>query len=109
MTRISHTTYHSFAIPKKSGQLFPQPVITFVILLAFILTNHLAIAQGPGTGWNFSRNLSLNTPTTIANYQVKVTLTTALMGSPYTNVNADGSDLRFYDSRNNLCVFCCGG
>lgn len=31
----------------------------------------------------------------MANYQVKIQLTTAVMGNPYSHVNSDGSDIRF--------------
>ena len=65
----------------------------------------VSFAQGPGAGWRFSRTVTLSTPTTLANYQVKVTLTTGLLGNPYTDINSDGSDLRFYDNSNNLCSY----
>jgi len=47
------------------------------------------------SGWNYRRQISLDTPTTVADYQVLVTLDTGTMGNPYANVKSDGSDIRF--------------
>ncbi|MEO7209815.1 MAG: DUF2341 domain-containing protein, partial [Chitinophagaceae bacterium] len=78
--------------------------VFFIFLSCFIVTEK-AIAQGPGAAWQYVRLITLSTPTTLANYQVKVTLTTAVMGNPYTNVNAAGNDLRFYDNNGNNCPY----
>ena len=75
------------------------------LLMCMFGSTTVSFAQGPGAGWRFSRPITLSTPTTLANYQVKVTLTTALLGNPYTNINSNGSDLRFYDNSNNLCSY----
>jgi hypothetical protein len=47
------------------------------------------------TDWSYRRAITLSPATSMANYQVLVTLTTATMGNPYSHVNADGSDIRF--------------
>jgi hypothetical protein len=47
------------------------------------------------SGWAYRRAISLSPATSVANYQVLVTLTTSIMGNPYANVKADGSDIRF--------------
>ena len=56
--------------------------------------------SGPGaawydSAWSYRRPVTLSPVTSVANYPVLVTLTTATMGNPYTGVNADGSDIRF--------------
>ena len=56
--------------------------------------------SGAGAGWydaawSYRRPVTLSPATSVADYQVLVTLTTAVMGNPYTGVNADGSDIRF--------------
>ncbi|MFW6144234.1 MAG: DUF2341 domain-containing protein, partial [Candidatus Natronoplasma sp.] len=49
--------------------------------------------------WGFRREITVSTQDPIQqNYQVVVTLTTSKMGSPYENVNSDGSDIRFTDT-----------
>jgi len=45
--------------------------------------------------WMYRRRIFLSPATTLGNYQVRVELGTAVMGNPYTHVNADGSDIRF--------------
>jgi len=50
------------------------------------------------SNWQCRRAVSLSPATSVADYQVLVTLTTATMGNPYSNVNADGSDIRFTGS-----------
>jgi len=47
------------------------------------------------SGWAYRRAISLSPATSVADYQVLVTLTTSIMGNPYANVKADGSDIRF--------------
>lgn len=47
------------------------------------------------SGWSYRRPIDLSPPTSTADYQVLVTLTTGIMGNPYTNVKPDGSDIRF--------------
>jgi hypothetical protein len=48
--------------------------------------------------WSYRKAVTLSSATSVADYQVLVTLTTASMGNPYSNVNADGSDIRFTDA-----------
>src|SRR5262249_55251908 len=43
----------------------------------------------------------LSAATPLANFQVKLTLA----AGQYTNMNATGSDLRFYDANNNVCTY----
>jgi len=45
--------------------------------------------------WDYRRAITLSPATSVANYQVLVVLTTAIMGDPYSHVNSDGSDIRF--------------
>jgi hypothetical protein len=45
--------------------------------------------------WGYRRPISLSPATAVGDYQVLVTLTTSIMGSPYANVQPDGSDIRF--------------
>lgn len=68
----------------------------------FLVVLLMALAPEAESGlpdWNYFRPVTITNDTggTLTNYQVLVTLTTAIMGNPYTNVNADGSDLRFYN------------
>lgn len=74
------------------------PLILFGVLTMISLK---ATAQGPGADWQYSRCISLSTPTTMANYQVKLVLT----NNEYTNMKSDGSDIRFYDASNNDCPY----
>jgi len=48
--------------------------------------------------WGYRRAITLTPATSVADYQVLVTLNTSSMGNPYANVNADGSDIRFTGS-----------
>ena len=50
------------------------------------------------SGWDYRRAISLSPATSVADYQVLVTLTTGIMGNPYANVKPDGSDIRFTGS-----------
>ena len=49
------------------------------------------------SNWGYRREITIDTGSsaTPAYYQVLVTLTTATMGNPYTNVKTDGSDIFF--------------
>jgi len=49
-------------------------------------------------GWSYRRPVSLSPATSVADYQVLVTLTTGTMGNPYANIKPDGSDIRFTGS-----------
>ncbi len=79
-----------------------QVSIEGVGTLSFDTTVTLSVGQqtayaSPGwlSGWTYRRAISLSPATSVANYQVLVTLTTSIMGNPYANVKADGSDIRF--------------
>jgi hypothetical protein len=67
---------------------------------AFGATQTVALKprQWYNAGWKYRRAITLSPATSVANYQVQVTLTTAIMGNPYSNVNTDGSDIRFTGS-----------
>ncbi|MFH0888246.1 MAG: DUF2341 domain-containing protein [Planctomycetota bacterium] len=53
----------------------------------------------PGV-WQFSRPISVtnSTASILTDYQISVTLTTAILGNPYSNIKTDGSDIRFTGS-----------
>jgi hypothetical protein len=59
--------------------------------------------ESTGSGnWPLRKKITLSSATTLANYQVKVDLTTAIMGNPYTNVQTDGDDIRFVQADGTL-------
>jgi len=73
--------------------------------LSFDTTVTLSVGQqtayaSPGwlSGWTYRRAISLSPATSVADYQVLVTLTTGIMGNPYANIKPDGSDIRFTGS-----------
>ncbi|HRN74102.1 MAG TPA: DUF2341 domain-containing protein, partial [Ginsengibacter sp.] len=74
-------------------------------MLLMLLSFPVFSLQGPGAGWPYERKITLSTPTTMTNYQVRVTLSATTMGNPYTNVRSDGYDLRFYDNNDILCNY----
>lgn len=75
---------------------------TALMLVVFLLLNRFSYAvTGPGVAWQYVRKITLSSSTPVANFQVKVTLTTG----QYTNMNAAGNDLRFYDINNNVCNY----
>ena len=80
---------------------------TALMLTAFLLCSRVTYATvtGPGAAWQFVRKITLSAVTPLANFQVKVSLTTAILGNPYSNIKSDGSDLRFYDINNNSCNY----
>ncbi len=55
----------------------------------------------PAAAWEYSRLITLSSSTPLADYQVKVTLSPGMYGG----MNADGSDLRFYDNTNTVCNY----
>jgi len=80
--------------------------IIFAILFSITsVQSAFATVTGPGSAWQYCRRITLSTATPSTDYQVKVTLTTAALGSPYNNIKTDGSDLRFYDINNNACSY----
>ena len=83
----------------KTKRVYPLAVLVLLLICGS------ALAQGPGTGWSYYRQTSLSPATPSANFQVKVTLTTAILGNPYTHINSAGNDLRFYDNSNNACNY----
>jgi hypothetical protein len=50
---------------------------------------------GPPAEWHLRREITLSPATSVANYQVQVTLTTSNFN--YSKVRSDGADIRFYD------------
>ena len=107
--RATHYSDNTYTPGQKDNCLDSKKAFKFFmtsfLLIYTLISTTVSFAQGPGAGWRFSRPITLSTPTTLANYQVKVTLTTALLGNPYTDINSNGSDLRFYDNSNNLCSY----
>src|ERR1019366_7751179 len=79
--------------------------ILLPLIFFFCTLTSSAQVTGLGAAWQYVRKITLNTATPLTNFQVKVTLTTALLGNPYTNINSGGSDLRFYDMNNNSCNY----
>ncbi len=75
------------------------PIVLTLGMLIFQFS--ISYAQGPGAAWLYSRCISLSTPTTMADYQVKLVLT----NNEYTNMKNDGSDIRIYDASNNDCPY----
>lgn len=73
----------------------------FLFTLLISLGSFSAIfAQAPA-GWAYSRPVILSTPTTLVNYQVKITLN----AGDYANMQSNGADLRFYDNTNTSCPY----
>ncbi len=58
-----------------------------------------SLSNAGGGTWKYNRAIPITNSSgaTQTSYQVNVSLTTATMGSPYTNVNSNGSDIRFYN------------
>jgi hypothetical protein len=81
--------------------------IIILILLTFGVEEVSFALFGPGQAWQYVRKITLSSPaaTPSPDFQVKVILTTAIFGANYTNINADASDLRFYDANNNPCSY----
>ena len=61
-------------------------------------TEETTVPDWYDASWGYRRAITLSPATSVADYQVPITLTTATMGSPYANVNADGWDIRFTGS-----------
>jgi alpha-tubulin suppressor-like RCC1 family protein len=81
----------------------------FLLLLITIFFINNVFSDVPvldlATEWDYIRELSLSQATDQANFQVKVTLDTATFGNPYSNINADGNDIRFEDSSGTLLEY----
>jgi hypothetical protein len=81
-------------------------LIAMVLLVNLVFTQFTnASVTGPGSSWQYCRRITLSPVTTATNFQVKIVLSTATLGNPYSNIKTDGSDLRFYDINNNLCNY----
>ena len=78
--------------------------VTLLMLPVMICTG-MAYAIGPGSSWQYCRRLTLSSATPGDDFQVKVIMTTAVFGNPYTHINTDGSDIRFYDINDNSCSY----
>ena len=74
--------------------------IAMALLLTLVFAQFSYAVTGPGASWLYVRKITLSSPTPSANFQVKVTLTTAIFGNPYTHIRADGNDILFYDGNN---------
>ena len=77
----------------------------FPFCLSLLISLLLMVSVASSQTWTRSRPVTLAPATTVANYQVKVTLTTALMGNPYASMKNDGSDIRFYDASYTPCSY----
>ena len=81
-------------------------LLAVMLLLSFgSIKSACAVVTGPGSAWTYCRRITLSPVTPSAGFQVKVTLTTAILGNPYSHINSTGSDLRFYDIANNTCNY----
>ncbi len=89
-----------YYILKSTGQR-----VCLVIIFMIMMKGVYAGPTGPGSGWQYCRRITLSAATPLADFQVRLTLTTASLGNPYTNIKSDGSDLRFYDANNNPCNY----
>ena len=64
------------------------------MLLGFTeLTNRASAATWYDGSWNYRKEITLSSPTTIVNQQIKIELTNA--NFDYTKIQTDGDDLRF--------------
>ncbi|NVO20890.1 MAG: DUF2341 domain-containing protein [Bacteroidetes bacterium] len=84
----------------KKVTFFPSFFLIAILFLT-ILSSQIALGAGPGSSWPYFRPVDLSAATPAASYQVKVTLASG----QYTHMKSDGSDIRFYDESNNLCVY----
>lgn len=103
----------------KTGLLVRRLLIIILVVLALILGSlflparrvsiegigRLSVGQEVAyaspdwlSGWTYRRAITLTPATSVADYQVLVTLDIATMGNPYANVKPDGSDIRFTGS-----------
>ncbi len=96
------------ANPVKKCTIMKTTLLRIFMLAAFsaVLSfgpgqSAMAQTQGPGASWASYRVVSLSPATPVANFQVKVTLTTGQYGGMQT----DGRDLRFYDNNNINCEY----
>ena len=55
-------------------------------------------ANDSPTLWDFHHTINLGTSTAVNDYPVEITLTEGVNGFNHTNAQANGEDLRFYDS-----------
>jgi hypothetical protein len=79
-----------------------KEIATCLALVAFLVgMSFQSHAQGPGSGWQYYRVVTLNPVTPAANFQVQVTLS----AGQYTHMNSNGSDLRFYDNTDVSCDY----
>jgi len=79
--------------------------IFFIACFYFIAALFMLLNSASAQTWTRSRPITLTPATTVANYQVKVTITTAIMGNPYTDMNSAGNDIRFYDASYTPCAY----
>ena len=85
--------------------LFRAKFFAAYISLSLSVLQGYAALFGPGLSWQYVRQINLSTTTPASGFQIQVTLTTAALGTPYSNVGSTGSDLRFYDSNNDACSY----
>ena len=71
-------------IKTKTLRIYLFITMTLLVNLVFTQFTYAAVT-GPGSLWTKVRQITLSTSTPSANFQVKVTLTTATFGANYTN------------------------
>ena len=75
--------------------------LKWLLALLFVAIFLASTVPTASAGWDYRRPITItNSGSALTDYQVLVTLNTTTMGSPYGNVNADGSDLRFTNYAN---------
>ncbi|MBN2892785.1 MAG: DUF2341 domain-containing protein, partial [Bacteroidales bacterium] len=74
-------------------------ILLFTVFIVFLTYN--LFSQGPGFQWQYYRDISLTSTTPSSDFQIKITLS----AGQYTNMMANGEDLRFYDEFNNKCDY----
>src|ERR1700690_2347742 len=84
-TTALHEGYPANSVKKnflvKSWILHTYLFIAIALFSGTLLTqNTYAGVTGPGASWQYVRKITLSTATPLTNFQVKVTLTTALLG-----------------------------
>jgi hypothetical protein len=76
-----------------------------IVALGIVAATCIAVLSIPQvvsaapSGWEYERPITLTPATPVADYQVKIELTTS--NFDYSKARSDGGDIRFYDPGNN--------
>jgi len=79
-------------------------VICFFVAISFFSNTSkvsaIALSNSGGGNWPYSREFDIKGSASggVGNYQFRLDINTLLLGNPYTNIKADGSDIRFTNS-----------